>query len=173
MGLILVALPYSLTTSRMIPPGKEDLLPPPDVPLALAGTYQGHVQWDSNESVNVTIYDCGTSPACVVSAYPPLAAASGRYGNLSFTLTRGSYYAIVPSNSTLVTVRLTVPDALGALGAGLAVVGGIYLVVWGISWRRSGRERDVWRPAPSVVDPLPWEVPERPKDPSSPPKGTR
>lgn len=102
-------------------------------PLAILSTsFAYSASWSAATSVNVSVYDCGTSSNCtnlVVGLTPITAFGNGTSGSLSWAGARGHYFAIVPSNAATITWTYQVPLLGGAVGVGLTVLGALVLLV--------------------------------------------
>lgn len=112
-------------------------------PLAvLSSTFAYTASWSAATSVNVTVYDCGTSSNCtnlVVGLTPITASGNGTSGSLSWQGDRGHYFAVVPSNAATITWTYDVPLLGGAVGLGLTVVGVLVLVVGVVAKRPAAK----------------------------------
>jgi hypothetical protein len=106
--------------------------------------------WTAGTDANVTVYDCGTNPACPKQVqYPVVAHGLGARGSMGWSGKAGEEYLLVPSADSNVTVTYVEPVSSGLLGVGVVGLGVLVLLLGVVLVRRP--------PVPSV--PAPTERP--------------
>lgn len=103
--------------------------------------------WSSSSgtSITVTALDCGPDPSC--ASHSIISNASGTSGSLSWSGTKGRFYAVTVSHSATVTVTASLPLAAGEVGFILLVFGIVVLVIGSVPRVREPLSRRRARPS--------------------------
>lgn len=95
------------------------------------------VAWTSSENgTTLTVYGCGTDPACPVPPTPKVASENGSSGTLTFLGSANEYYLLVPEQGAVtLTIIESGPWDGGAPGLGL-LLAGLGVSAFGLTGRR-------------------------------------
>lgn len=130
--------------------GTESVTPVEYLVLSPTGTYSlGStlnltIAWSSESSsaVTVAVFPCGTDSSCSTVGGTPIARGTGLTGQVSFTATKGDYYAVGVSSAA--KISYTARAGLGGLFFWVAAVFlafGALLVLMGLLLKKRARPR--------------------------------
>lgn len=143
--------------------GGTDTVPPaqylvlqPTGQYSLGNTLTINVDWtsQSSSSITVTVYSCATDSTCANAAANTIISRSGVTGSLTFTATKGDYYAVGVSNQA--TITYGVSAGFGGLFFNVAIVflalGLLVVIIGGAlrTHRQSSSGTRVWSPGGST-----------------------
>ncbi|MGI0053856.1 MAG: hypothetical protein ACRECR_06355 [Thermoplasmata archaeon] len=161
-GLVLVAAGLLLAGVAAFPsPGQSAYIPSAgshfilqdDAPFDLLFPHvQFFLGWAGSETAtNLSIFRCGSDPACLSPAAEPVASGQGMSGNLSFWGSANAYYLVVPEDGA-VTISVSCSGPwLGATPGVVLLLAGVGLGAVGLT----GGSRPAGPPEPGPSDPAP------------------
>ncbi|MCI4330702.1 MAG: hypothetical protein L3K19_02500 [Thermoplasmata archaeon] len=187
LGLILAASgaflwvwPTYTDIEHTVEPGMA-LIVENNPPLAVfTSTISYWAGWTSPTSINVTVYDCGTTSACQ-GHLPVIAKGGGVSGGFGWAGPKGEWYEIIPTGEAQIGVSYAEPYAAGLAGLPLFAVGAVLALYAAFAGpaRKSppGPSSSVSpRPAaprsgvnPAVLPPVRPATPMKPPGPTPPP----
>ncbi|HEV2316529.1 MAG TPA: hypothetical protein VGV89_03015 [Thermoplasmata archaeon] len=128
VGGVLWYLPFPTSSSANVTVGYGYVVGT-DPPLALLTSSVGYTAtWTSQNTTNVSVFDCGTDSSCG-SQGGQVAQGAGTHGTISWSGAKGEYFDIIPNDTAEVTVTYHTPLGGGTVGLVLVGFGAVLAVV--------------------------------------------
>lgn len=153
LGFVLWYIPVNISAGSNDVPAASGVVVEANPPLALLSSnlpYTATWSSDLGIPVNVSAYSCGTDSTCS-HATDKVASGTGTTGTLTWSGSKGTYYVIIPTSKTSISVNVGEPVAGGIAGLALVVIGLIVLLA-------GAARKSKMRPAPQPVNTEPAQT---------------